>query len=146
MTRKRRKLLDESTVDSIVDQVVETFADILSPETEEASAESAPMEAIAASAPQEYPEHDKLADRHMDNILLQEFLLWLLTERGLVIAYFQKGPGKNGRDELKPAPVGVSQLVREFFGINQEAFLAEHEVMMTALRPLSTDQSIQSVA
>ncbi len=79
----------------------------------------------------DYPEHDKLAKIAEQSQTCGEFLEWLVSEKKIQLAQLD---GQPGYERLWPAGYNATDLLAEFFGIDQSKIETEKRAMLAKMR------------
>jgi hypothetical protein len=91
-----------------------------------------------------YPEHEKLRAVQERSQSCGEFLEWLQSEKGIVLAEYvtptwkelgySAKPRKPIEQRLVPCTINVTKLLAKFFGIDAAKLDAEKDAMLDVLR------------
>lgn len=83
----------------------------------------------------EYPEHDKMQAAMPAAQVVGDFLEWLTEVEPIhILARYEGTPPR-----LEPSPVGIEDLLYEYFGIDRDKIEAEKRQMLERVR---TDQDL----
>lgn len=79
-----------------------------------------------------YPEHEKLEKIVEFSQTCGEFLEWLNSEKGVMLAVYSNA--RQGDDQLYRYDTSISDLLAEFFEIDQDKLEAEKLAMLAQMR------------
>jgi hypothetical protein len=82
----------------------------------------------------EMPEHEKLAKIQRESQVCGEFMDWLFSEKGIVLAKYDDETRR-----LWPSGAVVVDLLAEFFGIDQAKIEDEKRALLAAIRRETSD-------